>query len=508
MASASKTIVNFSNREKALTSDLVRMGKLGSRELLNTIRDAGRRDEFTNPAGVFRGHGVAGELVPRAENLGTIVGSVGTFDVHIGAGEAEMQITTADPDASEWTSVRWSATTVTVQTPVVGTRVDLVYATPAMVPADQQSRTVLLDPVTRTTTPQNIYKTLNPLATLTYAVGTPGTPSTAVPPACPSGSLAIWEIITQSTAVDSRDCCFIRRIWRRVESFASVHGILQGCVPSYTMNTEANGSNMSLPLDQVHRVVIDGEVLVGATDVAVSGNEIPLLLDVANPPGVNAGAFDIPFYLYLCGGRNVPCRQIPGSGAIATNVAPFIFIASTTPPGLENRASASLQYPVGVTILPSATLYCGLGFVIAGSSKFKSCVVDGDWIYARTADPSLFTHGSVFNEADRSLTGATDNLVVATVPVTSTMMDVSINASRAVGTAGATLSFLCSGGAPDFGVSILMLLAQGGTVVGAGSTVRCAIPAGNQFVTANGQNGDAVSLCASAYNMNVRRLSI
>ena len=293
MPATTFTLEQQNAREQAISTDINRLQKLASREAQNLLLNAGRRDDFTDTAGAPL-RGVTGGIVERADVLGTIAGTSGNYNVSIGAGQAFMDIAAPDADSSEYSVVRWGNTVATIA-PDAGTfRVDLIVAEPAMAPADLQSRNILVDPVLRTITPADVYKTSNPVATLNVIPGTPGDPSA---PAVPAGSVALWEVISYNTDVDSTTYRFIPRLWRRVESFGSCHAILENCVPADGgVHLESVSDPPALAYGKVHRAMTQGKVLAELCEPASAPDPVAVngIRQHADPEAIDDEMFEVP----------------------------------------------------------------------------------------------------------------------------------------------------------------------------------------------------------------------
>lgn len=495
MTITTNSLVKFNSREQAVSSDVQRVGMLASREMQDRIKNESRRDDFVDPNGFGYNNLAVGDFFPRAESMGGMQAQTG-YTCRVLAGRAHMGNGSTNPDISDYSVVQWPDTTLSFAAPdPANTRIDLVYATPAMQDTDLQSRNILVDPVTRSTVPQNVYKTSNPEATIDVATGEPGS---NVPPSVPIGSMALWEVVVPANAANSDAFHFIRRVWRKVELLSTFHGILQGCVPKWSMRAESAGAEITLPQTKIHRAVVDGEPMVwsGATPLVCH-------VDLSNPP-IAQSTYDVPCYLYLCGGRNSPCREFPSS--------PWQLIVSATPPGATGRAGSDLSYPAGLTIRRSGSVYVGVAFIARNSgNKLKSCVIDGDWVYAMTGASDV--HGQkTFNEDDVTMSGATQDVVLNAIPATSTTMDLNLAAvlDNTSGNDGKPIAVRAgAGAAADFTVLVRPAQSYGvdpTSLFRAFGSVRTAVPADSTFaVTA--ATGAIINLAGSGFNMNVPRLS-
>lgn len=374
--------VNFSNREQGLSSDINRVGNLAGRELMDNASLRSVRADFyapaTNAFNDFTAVTKAAQATPIAgvTRPPSIDGIASVFNMALGAGEAQLPGTAPSADVSGYQLLRWDAQTLTW--PVGGIpdptnpRICLVVATPADTLTDLQSRNILVDPATRETVPANVYKTSNPVATISVVAGTAS--AAPVPPAVPAGALALFEVWVPALAADSTTFVVCRRAWRQIEfPGTSQHGVLKGCDLAWN---SAMGADNGM-IEGVNRVVIDGELLTFFG--AIPGLTPDTLNPIANAPAGN----DAPSYIYLCGGRLAPLRTL------WTYLIPAIMVESTTPPDHLGYPSAALGIASPAMTLPrGACCFIGLRFRKAGGTTSVETYSHGDWIYSyQTLDP-------------------------------------------------------------------------------------------------------------------------
>jgi len=516
MADTTRTVVKFNSREQILSGDLNRVQKLVSRDAHNILEAGARRDGFAELDGSPLSPGFlgtpadTGSPITRANAIGGIATTVGSFTFTVGAGEVEAEIFSGDPDASSYQVLRWPDTQFTSAPDGSQSRIDLVYATPAMVDSDLESRNVLLDPVARTVAPQNVFKTSDPTATLMLL---PGTPGSNVAPAAPVGSVAIWEVVTLDGDADSTAYRYIRRVWRRVESFGTCHAILEGCTPFWP-TADDGGVTTRRPMladGAVHRAIIDGEVIVW-----VAGGELRAVTDSnGDPTAMAAAAFDQPYYLYLCGGRSAPQQGLPFNSPFQT-FSPLRLVASTQAPGVGGRSSGDLAFG-GVSIPIAGTLFVGVGFMSTqlGSVFFKPCVIDGDWVYPKTSQfvtPSFalqVPQWPQFTEAP-ILGVSTSGPAVIHPPALATMCDLA--ACVFDSTPAVALAAIYPGSSVGSGNQVLLfVIANPSGAAGApvGRT-RCAVvPASGALNWSGALSNPTVArldVMATGYNMGVKRI--
>lgn len=494
--------VLFNAREQALSSDINRVEALVSRDAQDVILHLGLRDDYTAPSGsVVNGNQAA--PVDRADYFGMPVGDAASFDILFLAGQAYMNLPSAHADVSNYSVVRWAGETISSIVPDGSqTRVDLIIATPAMVPTDLGSRNLIVDAVARTVAPANVFKTSDPLATISVVTGTPGNSDA---PDCPAGSLALCEVITKASDTHSNTYRFVPRIWRRLDAFSTTHAILKGCKPYSSLHTEATSSAPLIFLGAngteniLNTAIIDGEVI----SLAWPGNGVSGGILYAQPD-TNANPItatidtnkDVFCYLYLCGGRHAPQNGVivPSNNAYV----PLQLVASLTPPyGTSGRAQEDLAIN-GVTVPQAATLYCGVWAIAVNTHNYKSCVIDGDWIYASTKASPLLVAG--FTQPGG--TGATGTATL-TPPASSTVADLQINGSD---TSQAVSLVVSATATPtgDYYVHAMRVSETYQTILG---RCRCSLTSGSVFSWSGGAASTSVVIAATGYNMNVPRIA-
>ena len=251
MAGVTKSIEVWNAREQVLTSDLMRAQFLSSRDDQDILADAS-----TDVSGVPIS-GLSGPCSLTAAS---------GFAMALSAAQAFVY-NPGDPgltaDDSPYEIARWALQNLTFGSPSGNPRIDLVVATPAMAfNADNQSRFVLVDPVARTIAAQNVFKTSNPQATIAIIAGTPaGTP---VPPAVPSGAVALFEVVVPTGAGSSAAFGVVPRLFRRAPfPWTNFSGIVSGFVPKWDLTADPTTTSSTISFGALDdcRVVIDGEYI-------------------------------------------------------------------------------------------------------------------------------------------------------------------------------------------------------------------------------------------------------
>lgn len=495
--------VLFTNREIILSSDVTRIGKLVNKETQNREEALSRRADFyfgnTFDDISSGSKGAAATATPGLIVAPSIDPVAGTYNVTLGAGEGEcVGAGTIPADESEFQLARWAQQVI--PWPEAGypnpsnPKICLIVATPADVADDLQSRNILVNPDTREVSPANVYKLSRPEATISVLVGTAA--ATPAPPACPAGTLPLFEVIIPAGATDSANYLFVRRSWRRVEfPGSSQHGIVKGCVPNLMDETF-----IGIP-DGGHRIVIDGELLSWSHTQTL----VPAV-DSSGNPGTAPATYDLPSYLYLCGGRWSPSRSqgvspVPDGGG---TYAPVVLVESTTPPDAFGYPTAALVAG-GVTLPKAACCYIGTRFRAAGTTNNVPAIYDGDWI-----------HFQAMGITDAPLFCAKNPTVVTSGAYTA----VTLSSLPAVSTAGIVAGYqdTISGG----GISLTKFAAGGGsdaymfasvaTTVGDSELVSPKTTLGRSrllslYAASSAGAGVRIGILATAYNMNVPRLA-
>ena len=464
--------VNASAREQLLSTDLNRIGNLAGRELMDAAQARSVRSDFykpsTNTFDDFSAAGKAAQATPIAglTQPPSLDGMAAVFDMALGAGEGQLPATPASSDVSGYQLLRWDAQTLTW--PAGGTPdatnplICLVVATPADQLTDLQSRNILLDPILRTVSPANCYKTTNPVATISVIAGAAA--SAPVAPAVPAGALALFEVYVPPLAADSLAFLPVRRAWRQIEfPGTSQHGIVKGCIPA-----EPSGG-LILPVTGLNRVVIDGELLSfsGAFWIAA-------VADTVTPPTAAPATNDKPLYLYLVGGRNQPAMDYTTAGG-GGGVVPVRFVISATPPDSAGYPTASLGVASPAMVFPrAACCYIGVAFYAANSATIAPAFFDGDWIFAAS---TVSGGARAFKDVLQTGVITTTPFTLATKPASSTACI--LTASGTVGSgliydgAGMLLvtSPTLSGDTPPVYLGLASMASLGSSVV-AGATMR------------------------------------
>jgi len=502
--------MNQSNREQVISSDLNRIGKLANREAQDADASRAVRPDFYNPASNafddFSASARAANAVPISgvTKPPSLDGITSSFSMNLGAGEGELYVagTPAD-DESTYQLLRWAAQTVSIGNPDPSNpKVCTIYATPADSLTDLQSRNILTDPATRILVPANVYKTSNPLATISVAVGTAAAFPT--PPAVPAGSLGLIDVYLPAASADSTAFIPTRRSQRLIEfPGSSQHGILKGCVPVWGYATEAVGDSAQMDASTaVNRLVIDGELLTFNR----VGYGLSAAADTAHTPGSAPAGNDMPTYLYLCGGRNFPVSL----------ALPVVMIESTVVPDALGYPTATLAWN-GRTIPRAAALYVGVAFKVANSNRGKSLFYDGDWVYPQAHTPvsGYPTSGgcSIQGFYEANVTGfgggggpSLTAFNLAGIPAPSTVVEIQADILITSGPIGVFMINSCVGGPQVLNVPA----AQLGTQVQS-ARAKIARPASDnvEFTATSGITSSStmiLNIRPTGFNMNIPRL--
>ena len=506
--------VQFSSREQLLSSDLNRMGKLASNVVQSRDLGMGGIDPSRNAiTGLFDSAGI-GAAINGAVQPGTITGLAATFNVTVGAFTVDAPVPASEPEGVDYQVIKWQGGVLTwpvaAAPDAINPRIVTIYATPEMTDANVGSRNVLVDPIARTVATQNIPKTKVPVVSaLGVAIGVAANPP--LPPALPFGAVGVWDVLIPAAVVNSLAFKFIRRTWPRIEyPISSFHGVLQGCRPTWSVGDESSTHIPRIDGTPISRVVIDGELIYHKGDQPIAR------ADTANTPTAVGKTYDVPFYLYLCGGRNFPGGMASSFVGGVTSPCPFILMASKTVPDVYGRASADLVDAVYGTVPRGSCVYVGIGFSIAGTTLYKSCFIDGDWVFAETHDSSLVYNAYLatpnFNEAIKhvsgsgALVGPTD-WVLNTRPTPSTEARINAVVSDTAGGGSIVLSLYPNIGTFNVDYKILAVESNGAGSIGYIQDRKVNLRLGFTQLE-NTNNLSTFVLNALAYNMNVPRLAV
>src|SRR6185437_14463395 len=353
----------FNTREEFITSDLNRLQSLASRDAQNILADADADD--------------SGTPITALSGPCSLAGIAGQYNMALSAAQAfcwNPSDSGLTADDSPYEIARWAAQNLLFANPNGSNpRIDLVVVTPAMVDTDSQSRTILTDPVARTTTPQNVFKTTNPLCVPQVVTGTAAANPT--PPAVPGGAFAFAEVWVPAAAPDSTTFTVLPRMWRRAPfPMGTMNGIVDGMRLSWDLTIDPNSASAAMFVgggpDGItiarHRMLIDGELLDApavATPQQDAGGQ--------NPFGSAASAgWNRPYYVYAVGGRHCPQAALVGA-----TPSPIAIVESTVPPNADGHPSATITTPRGTTTTLGA-VYIGIGFVVAGTTRRLACIMD------------------------------------------------------------------------------------------------------------------------------------
>jgi hypothetical protein len=486
----------WTNRETILSSDLTRVGKLANMEFQQAEELRSMRADFYLPASnTFEDFASATKdaayiAIPGLTRAPSIDPIAGTFNVTLGSGEGEcVGSGTIPADESEYQMARWAEQALTWPTEgqpnPTNPLICLIVATPADVSDELQSRNILVNPDTRETSPANVYKLSRPQATITVLPGAAA--AVPLPPACPAGALPLFEVFVPHGASDSTEYQFIRRSWRRVEfPGTSQHGIVKGCVPNLGAVGALASYSIGLPGGVPHRLVIDGELLTWQTQYTLS-----IAADLTTPPTAAPAGYDMPTYLYLCGGRNTPLRwQGRASGIAAGSFAPVVLVESLTPPDSMGHPTAALSITWGtgaVAISRAAACYIGVRFRAAGTTGNVDIIYSDDWLFSTKV--SSFVQPVVTAASPSSYT----SISMVTVPATATAMKLTTWYTG-------TNSTLVLVSRSDQDADSIAVLTDGGS-----DTVDTAADATLYYKGLT--TDDSLNLKVKGFNMNIPRLS-
>lgn len=356
-------------REVLVSSDITRLQNLASRDQQDLLGDGS--SDGTVPVSAFSGPC-------------SLLGIASTYQMTLAAAQAFFYNPTDSSltvDDSPFEVVRWPSQALTFGNPAGSPRIDLVVATPAMVSADSQSRNILVDPVARTVTPQNVFKTNNPQATIAVVAGTPG--GSPVPPAVPAGAVALFEVWVPTGAADATTFGVIPRLSRRAPfPWSTVSRIVSGLYLQWdrTVNPATTPSTVSIGFFGArHRILIDGELIDTMAVPTVTQDA------GANNPFASAAPStnDATYYYYAVGGRHCPQGSYDSThGTGNAGGCPIAIVESLIAPNPSTgQPLTAITGPRGATTIAGA-VYIGLGFVVANTTFRRACIMTDEFTIA------------------------------------------------------------------------------------------------------------------------------
>lgn len=506
MPGVPKSLVKENAREQLLSSDLNRMQYLASRDDQNLEAAKSRSFDSSTPNPSNPGNllSVYGTPLYGLDRPPTFVFFAG-YQVTIGDGAGFLWGPTfvgLSADDSSYLTMRWPSQLVTFANPhATLPRIDVVYATAAAADADSQSRTVLVDPVTRAITTQNLFKTSNPLSTLGVAAGTPG--ATPAVPAIPAHSIPlfyVWVVASAPTAATFGVC---RAAWRRAPyPFAAMTGVIEGMGALWDQATTF-AAVCPFIVRGFHRIVIDGELMefYANMDSTVGG----MAVDTGNNPFAVAApaTFNKPYYIYAVGGRNNPK---PSFNTADGFLSPVTIVESLVPPDTRTGKPSANMTVGGTTITPAGAVYIGLGFVAMNTTNRAACFMDEAMTYCGV---------STGNKIDHTWAGtATEQIgTLGNMPAISTLIAVVFNVLS-------TTAKLAVGLLPDRGGGagnavtwasispVLAVAGLGATPFVGSDTGNMPVLPGNATFYAPMAIGDSATVWGVGFNHRVNRFGV
>lgn len=431
---ARKTNVIFNTREQALSSDYNRVQQLSNKALMDLRFDVSRNDYHRN-GNADLSFAVAGAARNVLQKAPTYVPSGVDFTVTIGAGEAALSQAPA-ANVSAFDVVAWNQTVLTFGTPdPTLSRIDVIYALSGESNTDPTVRVILQDPSTGTTAPAIVNKTNTSLATVLIAAGTPAANPHTTKGVVPAGAIALFEVIILPalTTADTFPC--IRATERpHYEVMAATHGIIQGislkCEGPYNeasgtvtiLASGTGGANKALV-----QAVINGRLVSGfcgdqfESGAGAGGTLANMRPDTANNPfGSSDATKDTPYYVYM-----VPRISQGGGFFGAAAGSPFTLVESLTAPDDSGRPLGALTLD-GVVQPIADCLYVGVGWRAKGQTYRKSFYWSSDdWVSSGSSNASTtiyYNAGTTFFDED----GAVGDGGRRTIPASGAASDFTI----------------------------------------------------------------------------------
>uniref|UniRef100_A0A6H1Z931 Uncharacterized protein n=1 Tax=viral metagenome TaxID=1070528 RepID=A0A6H1Z931_9ZZZZ len=322
--------------EQVLSTDLQRIGTLGSRELTELFRDI-----FKSRGNVAQ-HGIVGQYP-------AIAGVVATWTATVSGPIAGFMsdLTAATGDVSDYKVLRVASasTTITFDIPDAAGRIDLVVLNHNTVDSNVMVRNILTDPVARTVIPQNVAKDRDPVSTLSIVKGTAAASPQA--PALAAGQMPLFAVYVPAAAVDAQDFSYSAasnvltssrsRGQEGMDSGGQIDTIRPVGAPF-----ELGGASPSAAIAGTSgwpAAWIDGDLVRSFVAAASVPENDALASPFATLPALNGGApivgtaavFGKAAYLYAYGGR-----LVPAAGDLR-------FVVSLTKPLPDGRPSSALR---------------------------------------------------------------------------------------------------------------------------------------------------------------------
>lgn len=514
MAGTTRSQEIFNTREEVVSSDLMRMQALISRDAQNEASGLSRSFDCSsgvNPTTAAHMLSAQGTPIYGLEQVPTI-GSPSGYQLTVGAGSGYFYSTTGvTADYSSYQVVRWTTQAVTFTNPNGALpRIDIVYAQLGSVATDSAVRNILVDPNARTVAAQAVNKTSNPTATLGVAAGTPA--SSPVPPALAADRLPLFYVYVPAAAASAANFASCRASWRRAPyPFSAMSGVISGMGLKWDLSADPAAASAGMIAKGFHRIVIDGEVMefVANLDSTAGG----VVQDSVNNPFGSAAAatWNRPYYIYAVGGRHNPFPSYNSSDGI---LSPVTLVESLSPPIVATgKPSVALTTAAGV--VTEGAVYVGLGFVVRNTTFRLGCIMTEDMTYFpvvgsttnRTRIAAKVGAGAELLGAPSSKpsisTRAAVTLNVTTGASRSAIAVVPSNEAGAISpswsAASVTNGFICctSEVAPG---SLLPGMASG--------EVRWQAGGGGEMYAVGGSAGDDVSLYYNGYNHRVGRFGV
>jgi hypothetical protein len=371
--------LGWNAREVLESSDLMRMEDLLSREIQDELAAMGAGVESTAGSLALEGAPFSG-----MHEAPTLVGVASANQMTIGPGRGflyDLTFPGLTANDSPYLVLRWAQQTLNFTAPdSTNARIDLIVATPGQVDSDLQSRSILVDPVTRSKVFQNVNKLSTPVSTISVVTGTPaGSPT---PPAVPSHALALFEVLVPAGAIDGTAFLPARRAWRRAAyPWSTVNGPLRGCLLQWdtTVDPFTASAAMTFSPQFEHAIFIDGEL------ISIGGGLPRVFQDSTANPFASAAPAGVsrPYYVYACGGRNLP-QGAQGFTAVGGGTGgpflPIVLVESTVAPGKDGHPLSNITTPRGAT--QKGAVYVGCGWVMATTSNRAPCFMTDTMTFA------------------------------------------------------------------------------------------------------------------------------
>jgi hypothetical protein len=286
-------------------------------------------------------------------------------------------------------------------------------------------------------------------------------------------------------------------------------GVVSGMGIKWDLTNDASATSAAMIAKGFHRICLDGELMEFVANLdSTLGNNVAT--DSShNPFGSAAPAgWHKPYYIYACGGRHLPLPAFNSADEASHNgsgLSPVTLVESTSPPVLSTRQASTTLTVNGLTVPPAATLYVGLGFVAANTTRRLACIMDEEMTFAPVLNSAknLLQHtmGASGTESAGTLLSipSISDRVSLTADAASTTPQAIIKFYPDDGTGAAAAAAFAAGGISPMSI----FTGLGTTPFGAGGVGVLPVPPGNGKIWVNALITDAIDVWVNGYSHRV-----